>query len=44
MREFNATDADRTAIRDGIAQAFSAYDTDTGVRVPARINLITARL
>ncbi|MBM2293849.1 methyltransferase domain-containing protein [Sulfitobacter pseudonitzschiae] len=44
MRDFNATDADRAAIRDGIAQAFSAYDTDTGVRVPARINLITARV
>lgn len=44
MRDFNATDADRTAIRDGIALAFSAYDTDNGVRVPARINLITARV
>jgi SAM-dependent methyltransferase len=43
MREFNATDADRKAIRNGIAQAFAAYDTDSGVRVPARINLITAR-
>ncbi len=44
MREFNATAADRNAIRDGIAQAFSAYDTGDGVRVPARINLITARV
>lgn len=44
MREFNATDTDRKAIRNGIAQAFADYDTDSGVRVPARINLITARV
>ncbi|MCR8827197.1 class I SAM-dependent methyltransferase [Pseudosulfitobacter koreensis] len=44
MRDFDATDADRKAIRAGIAEAFSAYDTQSGVRVPARINLITARV
>ncbi|ASM72401.1 MULTISPECIES: class I SAM-dependent methyltransferase [Roseobacteraceae] len=44
MREFNATDADCKAIHKGIAQAFTAFDSPDGVRVPARINLITARV
>lgn len=44
LRHFNGTEADRAAIEDGIAAAFASYDSAEGLRIPALINLVTARV
>jgi SAM-dependent methyltransferase len=39
FEHFNATDADRRAVRDGIASALRDYERAGALRVPAEINL-----
>jgi SAM-dependent methyltransferase len=43
MREKGGTEADLTAIRAAIADAFAGYADADGLRVPARVNLFSAR-
>lgn len=43
MAYFEAGPADRAALIDEIAAALAPYVTDAGIRLPARINLFTAR-
>ncbi|MBT8408090.1 MAG: methyltransferase domain-containing protein [Alphaproteobacteria bacterium] len=43
MNAMNATEADAAAIREGLAEAFAAFETPEGIKVPAEINFYTAR-
>jgi SAM-dependent methyltransferase len=42
MKEFSATKADAAAIETAVAKAFSKFETEKGIRVPAAINFFSA--
>ncbi|MCA0942940.1 methyltransferase domain-containing protein [Yangia mangrovi] len=43
MRDMGATEAQAQAIQDGIHTAFAPFEASEGAKVPARMNLVTAR-
>lgn len=43
MREKNGTAEDRAAIQASLRSEFERYETDDGIRLPARVNVFTAR-
>jgi len=43
IREFGASEADAMQIERAVAEAFVPFETDRGLRVPARLNLYRAR-
>ncbi|SDH54219.1 class I SAM-dependent methyltransferase [Alloyangia pacifica] len=43
MRDKGATEAQAQAIQNDIHEAFAPYETPEGAKVPARMNLVTAR-
>ena len=44
LNHFDAGEEDRQAVEDALAEVFSQYETNDGMRIPARINLVTARV
>jgi hypothetical protein len=42
MREFSGTEADAAAIETAVAAAFSKFETEKGISVPATINFFSA--
>lgn len=43
LRQLDGSEADRLAIRDSLEEEFASFATPNGLRVPACLNLITAR-
>ena len=42
MKEFSGTEADAVAIESAVAEAFSKFETEKGISVPATINFFSA--